>query len=248
MSYVEFSSSSDDKRFGYYEYLIDTLSFRQISAESHLTLENVRCFFKKEIDACDYYGLGALSDVSMAFFRINDAYFEYAKAKNASIAKLDKELVFYATAWQRFKVLDQRLHICIIWPIMSEKLYFVPYDMVDLWRYKKADDTIRLILKQKVDHFEANGHPFTEKITFMRVYHVKWRGLFKKKPSSIEVVKDEIRYTGDYDDRTLLCKSLNKTQEKEPFWLVRHSDEVKPLKGFEIPQYTEMGVGYHIEE
>ena len=243
MGYVDLSSATDEKVFGYAVTYLDTLTFQRLSTKPCLTLKEVKKLFAKVIADQDIYHLGDLSDVSMGFFSMSNAYLPYAQEQNAELAKFDRELVFYAKTRHLSRLWDHEPYtILIIWQVMSKTVYLVPADMSDLWRYEKcADDTIKLIFPGGLEYFEAEGHPFTEKIFFERIYQVHWKGLFKKKPVSIEALKDVVRYTGCYDDRTRWCERLDYQEEHEPFWLVRHKDEVKPITSGDVrfPSYRE---------
>ena len=243
MGYVDLSSPADEHVFGYGVTHLDALTFQRVSTKPFLTLKEVRKLFAKVIADQNIYHLGDLSDVSMGFFSMSNTYLPHAQKQNAELAKFDRELVFYAKTRHLSRLWDHEPYtILIIWQVMSEIAYFVPADMVELRRYEKcADDTIKLFFPEQIKSFEAQGHPFTEKIFFERIYRVHWKGWFKKKPVSIEALKDVVLYTGSYDDQTRWCERLDYQEEHEPFWLVRHKAEVKPITGGNIrfPSYRE---------
>ncbi len=243
MGYVDLSSSTDERTFGYAVTQLDDLTFQRVSTRPYLTLEEVKKLFAKVIADQDIYDLGDLCDVYMGFFSMSNIYLPYAQKQDDELAKFDRELVFYAKTRNLMRLWDYEPYtIHIIWQVMSKTVYLVPAEMSALWRYEKcADDTIKLFFDGQMTHFEAKGHPFTEKIFFERIYQVHWKGLFKKKPVAIEALKDVVRYSGSYDDRTRWCERLDHQEEHEPFWLVRHKDEVKPITSGDVrfPSYRD---------
>ncbi len=218
------------------EETLDKVTLSRLLTQPVITTREIGQYFMAALSSQGRFDFKWIERPSLAFFKIADAYWQ--NLKMYPFAQHEDELVFYSNGRLRYPEYDGTQYMTFIWPLMEEKIYFLPSRILSLRDYHKSDYLIRVHLGDKWQDVEVNGHTFREKMTFRRLYQGHFGGLFPKRIHSIRVLKDAVAYYGQYSDEGGWQDRVIETQEYKPFWLVRNQRNVKFLTGEELPPYS----------
>lgn len=243
MNFINLSPPDAEKVFGYAFAQITAEEWNGLKSKKVITVKEVRRCFKQILDNQSDYNLTGLSKVSLGWFSANEIY--WPELKDTPLTEHIDGMAFCATARHWGALLSNESYVYILWPLRSQRVYIVPFEMVQVSPYSGRWGSIsNQFLGSKEEYIEVDGHPFSASIMFLRGYWIHRKGLFKKTVVSIQFLSDFVRYLGNYDDAPEGCPVWDRTVDYPLFWLDEHKEDITPLKDLDIPDYSkrkEMG-------
>ena len=205
--------------------------------EKTITTKEMRDLFKRILEGQNIYNLNGLSRVLLGTFRVNTIY--WPSAENTPLTEHVDGMAFYAVAHHTGAILSDESYVYILWPLRSQWVYIVPFEMVELELHAKHHfSSVPQYLGEKQEHFEIDGHPFSGNAMFLRYYRVHRKGLLKTRVASIQFMKDVVDYWGRCDGTTEGRSVWEKKVDYPLFWLDEHKEEITSLKDLDIPDYS----------
>lgn len=223
-----------DKVFGYAFEQIYAHYLERLKKEKTITAKEVRRLFECVLDSQSDYNLTGLSRVLMGSFHVNVIY--WPSAEKTPLAEHLDNMAFYAIARHSASCLNDESYVYVLWPLMSQRVYIVPFELVKMMSYPKSwADRSSQYLNDTEEHTEVNGHPFSATRMLLREYQIHRKGPIKKRVISIEFIRDIAHYFGSYDD--IDGGVWERTVEYPTFWFDEHQKDIPLLNDSDIPDY-----------